>query len=106
MADCIFCRIINGEIPSKPVYQDESIIVINDIHPQAPVHMLVIPKKHVSDIMDMSGTEFARFMESVRKVIKREKVKQFRLVHNGRGAQFVPHAHVHIMGQIAADRNL
>ena len=104
--DCVFCKIITGEIPAKPVYQDVTVIVINDIHPQAPVHMLVIPKKHVTDITDMTLGEYTKFMQSVRDVLKREKVTGFRLVHNGRGAQFVPHAHVHIMGQISADRNL
>ena len=106
MDKCIFCQIIKGQIPSKPVYQDDAVIVIHDIHPQAPVHLLVIPKQHVTDIMEMTIDEYVSFMKSVREVIQREHVKQFRLVHNGKGAQFVPHAHVHIMGQIAADRNL
>lgn len=104
--DCIFCKITRGEIPAKPVYQNNEILVINDIHPQAPVHMLVIPKKHVIDIMDMDKNEYERFMQAIRDVIKRESVQKFRLVHNGKGAQVVPHAHVHIMGQISADRNL
>jgi histidine triad (HIT) family protein len=106
MSDCIFCKIITGEIPAEFVYQDDTVIVVNDLHPQAPVHMLVIPKKHVIDIMDMSRGEYATFMQSIRDVIAAKRVKKFRLVHNGKGAQFIPHAHVHIMGQISADRTL
>jgi histidine triad (HIT) family protein len=106
MSECIFCNIVNGKIPSKPVYQDDHCIVIHDLHPQAPVHLLVIPKKHVVDIMDMTKDEYYRFMQTIRDVITRQGVRKFRLVHNGKGAQFIPHAHVHIMGQISADRNL
>ncbi len=106
MSDCIFCKIISGEIPSTPVFQNENVIVINDIHPQAPVHLLVIPKKHTTDITEMDSTEFQIYMKEVRESIIREKVIKFRTVHNGKGAQYVPHAHTHIMGSIDVSRNL
>ena len=106
MEECIFCKIIRGEIPSTPVYENDEIIVINDIHPQAPVHVLVIPKVHVIDIEDMTESTFVSFMKQVRDVLKRQKIQRFRIVHNGKGAQFVPHAHVHVMGSIDANRNL
>lgn len=106
MSDCIFCKIISGEIPSTPVYQNDSVIVINDIHPQAPVHLLVIPKKHTIDITDMDFADYQSYMNEVRGTIIREHVTKFRIVHNGKGAQYVPHAHTHIMGSIDASRNL
>lgn len=53
MEDCIFCKIANGEIPSKVVYEDEEIIAFKDINPQAPVHILVIPKKHIASLIDL-----------------------------------------------------
>lgn len=106
MSDCLFCKIIAGEIPSTKVFENEDVIVIYDIHPQAPVHLLVIPKIHSVDIEDMDEAHFVSFMKQVRAVIKMQGVTRFRLVHNGKGAQFVPHTHVHIMGSIDADRNL
>jgi histidine triad (HIT) family protein len=106
MTDCIFCKIIARDIPSKPVYEDDKVIVINDIHPAAPVHLLVIPKMHCVDITDMSESEYVLYMKKVRDIIKLAKVKKFRIVHNGAGAQYIPHAHVHIMGSIEADRKL
>jgi len=103
---CLFCKIILGEIPSKKVFENDEVIVIQDIHPQAPVHLLVIPKTHSVDIQDMEESVYLSYMKQVRDVIKKEHVSKFRIVHNGKGAQFVPHAHVHIMGSIDADRNL
>lgn len=86
--------------------EDDRVIVIHDIHPVAPIHLLVISKEHFTDITDMDDIVYTEYMKSVRRVIHTQKVKQFRIVHNGKGAQFVPHAHVHIMGSISADRNL
>jgi len=104
--DCIFCKIIAGEIPSKKVMEDDHVIVIHDIHPEAPVHLLVISKEHHTDITDMGDKLYENYMNSVRNVIKLQQIKQFRIVHNGKGAQFIPHAHVHVMGSIDVDRKL
>jgi histidine triad (HIT) family protein len=106
MSDCIFCQIIAGTIPSKKVMEDDDVVVIHDINPAAPIHLLVLSKQHFTDITDMPEEIYIAYMEKVRNVIAQEKVTQFRLVHNGKGAQFVPHAHIHIMGSIAADRKL
>ena len=106
MSDCIFCNIIAGDIPSKKVMEDEYVIVIHDIHPEAPVHLLVISKEHHTDITDMGDTLYEHYMNSVRSVIKTQAIKQFRIVHNGKGAQFIPHAHVHVMGSVDVDRKL
>jgi histidine triad (HIT) family protein len=104
--DCIFCQIIAGKIPSTAVYQDDHFIVINDIHPAAPVHMLVIPKKHVADFMDTDAKMMGDLMQIVRKMITTKKVTNYRLVTNGGGAAFIDHLHVHILGSVAQDRNL
>ena len=55
MQDCIFCKIISGEIPSSKVYEDEYVYAFNDINPMAPVHILVIPKTHISNVMDVNS---------------------------------------------------
>ena len=57
MEDCIFCKIINKEIPADIVYEDDEVLAFRDIHPQAPVHILVIPKKHISSIMDIKNAD-------------------------------------------------
>lgn len=104
--NCIFCQIIEGKIPSKKVMEDDRVLVIHDIHPEAPVHLLVISKEHYTDITDMGDQLFSDYMNSVRNVIKTQQIKQFRIVHNGKGAQFIPHAHVHVMGSVDVDRKL
>jgi histidine triad (HIT) family protein len=106
MSDCIFCKIIKGEIPSKPVYQDDDCIVINDIHPQAPVHLLIIPKKHISDVMDADAVVLSKLFTVIKKMVKEKKIRNYRLVHNGEGAAYVKHMHIHLLGSVAVDRNL
>ncbi len=106
MSDCIFCQIISGTIPSKKAYENDDVLVIHDIHPAAPVHLLVLSKRHYTDITEMPGDVYATYMSRVREVIKAQGVTQFRIVHNGKGAQFVPHAHVHILGKVSADRSV
>lgn len=106
MSDCIFCQIVAGTIPSKPVYQDEEFIVIPDIHPAAPVHLLVIPKKHVQDIMQADEVVLTKLMALVKKMIHERRIKDFRLVHNGEGAAAIAHLHVHVMGSVDKNRDL
>jgi histidine triad (HIT) family protein len=106
MIDCIFCKIINGEIPSKPVYQDNDVIIINDIHPQAQVHLLVIPKKHIADFMDADSATLNKLFTVIKKIIKEKKIRNYRLVHNGEDAAYIKHMHLHLLGSVAVDRNL
>jgi len=106
MSDCIFCGIVSGKIPSKPVYQDSDFIVINDINPRAPVHILVIPKKHVIDFMDSEEALLHKLLILLKKLIKEQHVSSYRIVTNGDGAAFIDHFHVHLMGKIAKDRDL
>lgn len=106
MADCIFCNIVNGKIPVAPVYQDRDVIVINDIHPQAPVHLLVIPKKHIKDITDADPETVNNIFLVIKKMIKEKRISDFRLVHNGEGAAYIKHLHFHVLGSVAVDRNL
>lgn len=107
MEDCIFCKIVRGEIPSAKVYEDQDILAFNDIHPVAPVHVLIVPKKHVSDIMTLSEHEQrAQIMESVIRAVpavaKAAGVAAtgFRLINNcgEEGGQTVMHLHFHLIG--------
>ncbi|HUZ50775.1 MAG TPA: histidine triad nucleotide-binding protein [Candidatus Dormibacteraeota bacterium] len=100
--DCIFCDIIAGNIPSNPVYQDEDVIAINDINPQAPVHRLVIPKKHFADVTEIERAEdgalLAKLFATASR-LGRQSGGGFRLVVNtgAEGGQTVDHAHIHVL---------
>jgi len=101
---CIFCRIAAGEIPSKKVFEDEDMLAFHDIHPAAPIHFLIIPKKHLVNLYDADIKEQALLgkMLGMAGQLAREQgsVDGFRVViNNGRvGRQEVYHLHIHIMG--------
>ena len=103
MPDCIFCKIIAGEIPSDKVFEDEKVIAFRDIHPQAPVHILVVPKTHIKSAAEINAdnsVEIARCYEVIAKIAQQEKLDDgFRVVNNcGENAgQTVPHIHFHIL---------
>ena len=101
--DCIFCKIIAGEIPARKIYETDHIIVIRDINPEAPVHDLIIPKKHIKDLNDLDDIEMAAdILISAKKIAKIEGVEKsgYRLISNtGRnGGQLIPHLHFHLLG--------
>ena len=105
MNDCLFCKIAAGQIPSTKVYEDEQALAFRDIAPQAPVHVLVIPKKHVSgwyDAKDEDDALLAHLMRVAANVAKMEGVVDsgFRVVSNcGSDAQqTVKHLHLHVLG--------
>ena len=104
--DCIFCKVTTGELPSKKHFEDDSILVIEDISPQAPVHLLVMPKSHVPDIMSADTSLIAHVMQTVQHIIRSEKITKYRLITNGPGAQLVEHLHIHIMGGVEKERKL
>ena len=74
MSDCIFCQIVEGKIPGDVVHQDKECIVIRDIHPAAPVHLLIIPKVHVLDFMDASEVMITKLFSVARKLIKKKNI--------------------------------
>ena len=102
MEDCIFCRIIKGEIPSERVYEDEKIIVINDIAPAANAHVLIIPKKHTENITTADGERIAYMFGKIAKISQLLGIKEngFRIVVNAGsdGGQTVNHLHLHLRG--------
>ena len=102
MNDCLFCRIIAGDIPSTKVYEDDKVFAFRDINPQAPVHVLIVPKKHMDNILECDAETAAALTDAVRQIAASEGVAEsgFRLVSNcGRdGAQSVNHLHIHLMG--------
>ncbi len=103
--DCIFCKIIAGEIPTEILYQDKEIIAFRDIKPLAPVHLLIVPRKHIPSLDQMEESDAAlvgRMVVIANKLAKDEGVDQkgYRLAINcgAEGGQLVPHLHMHLLG--------
>lgn len=108
MTDCLFCKIIAGEIPSQKVYEDDNYYAFNDISPQAPTHFLVIPKKHISMISEMSDEDrelIGGLFSVASKICVEKSIDDFRLViNNGAGAgQTVFHIHLHVLAGRSLD---
>ncbi|KAF7599836.1 MAG: histidine triad nucleotide-binding protein [Candidatus Dactylopiibacterium carminicum] len=104
MSDCIFCRIARGDLPSNKVYEDEEFLAFKDIHPQAPVHILIIPKKHISTLAEASAEDvplLGRMLELAPRIAREHGAEEgFRtIINTGRhGGQEVYHLHLHILG--------
>ena len=106
MNNCIFCDVIAGKLLSTKLYEDDDVIVIRDIHPAAPVHLLVISKKHISELLEVPDGLAGKMMMVVNKIIKEQRIEQYRIVINGKGAVFVDHLHIHVLGKIDKERTL
>ena len=103
--DCLFCKIINKEIPSEFLYEDDSFIVFRDINPQAPVHLLIVPKKHIRGVNDLEDQDL-KIMSDIfivaKKMAKDQEVDKsgYKLVFNVEkgGGQEIFHIHLHLIG--------
>ncbi len=103
MENCLFCKIIAGEIPSQKVYEDEAVLAFADIDPKAPVHILIVPKRHIQSQLEAASEQVAASLFHAARLIATEKGLDetgFRTVLNtGRdGNQTVPHLHMHLLG--------
>jgi histidine triad (HIT) family protein len=103
--DCVFCKIRDRIIPKEFTYEDEEIMVFPDIHPFKPIHLLVVPKKHIEDYLEFNDSDLSVKVKLViNKMIKKQKLdsgKGYRVSVNGGGAQLVRHMHFHVMGPIS-----
>jgi len=103
MPDCLFCKIVNREIPASIVYEDESILAFNDINPQAPTHLLVVPKRHIATLNDLTPDDDRLVGEVIRRAaaLARDRgIGGFRTVFNTNreAGQTVFHIHLHLLG--------
>ena len=102
--DCIFCKIAAGEIPSTKVYEDDTVVAFNDLDPQAPVHVLILPKEHLAsaaEINESNSAVVAHIFEVAAKIAAEKGLKDgFRIVNNcgDSAGQSVKHLHFHLMG--------
>ena len=105
MSDCIFCKIIKGDIPSNKVYEDEELLAFHDVNPQAPVHFLVIPKRHIPNIMELDAADAAllgrllfKAQELAQSLGCGEQGARFVVNCKSHGGQTVDHLHCHVLG--------
>lgn len=104
MEDCLFCRIARGDIPSRKVYEDDDVLAFRDIHPKAPVHFLIIPKKHITSLAEAEPEDtplLGKMLSLTRTLALQEGCRNgFRVIINtGRdGGQEVGHLHIHVLG--------
>ena len=103
--DCIFCKIIDGSIPSNKVFENERIVAFHDIQPAAPVHILIIPKLHIPTMNDVSADNdglLAEIFAVARQIAKEQGIAEsgYRLINNcnAEGGQVVYHLHLHVLG--------
>jgi histidine triad (HIT) family protein len=101
--DCLFCKIVGGEIPAETVYDDAEILAFKDINPQTPFHCLVIPKTHIATLNDFEegqGALIARLMLVARQIAAQESLAGYRVAMNVEkaGGQVIFHAHLHVLG--------
>lgn len=103
--DCLFCKIVNGEIPSTKIYEDEYVYCFKDIAPIAPVHYLIIPKEHISDanmINEENSHLVAKVFEAAAKIAGNEGIESFRIINNcgDDAGQTVKHLHFHLLAGV------
>lgn len=105
MGDCVFCRIASGAIPSERLYDDGEVLAIRDINPQAPTHILIMPRRHVASMLDVGEADavmIGRIAAVAAQLARREGLEDrgFRLLTNTgpEGGQAVPHLHFHLLG--------
>jgi histidine triad (HIT) family protein len=100
MSDCLFCKIANHQIPVKAVYEDDHSIAFPDIHPQAPTHLLLIPKQHFANVAQAPAEVLGHLLKTAATLAHRELPNGFRIVANtgSDGGQTVHHLHLHILG--------
>ncbi len=103
--DCLFCKIVKGEVPSKFLFENDSFVVFRDIHPHAPVHLLIVPKRHIRSINDLTENDKETIGEMfmiARDMAKKEGVDKsgYKLLFNVEkgGGQMVFHLHLHLIG--------
>ena len=105
MKDCLFCQIISGELPSRKIYEDDEMLVFHDISPMAPVHFLVVPKKHIKNLLELEAedeTLMGRLLFKAQVLAKEQGCEENggRFVINAKsdGVQTVDHFHIHFLG--------
>ena len=102
----MFCKIIKKEIPSETIKETENLIAIKDIHPQADIHILIIPKNHTIDVNDLEDSVWTDIKKLGLELVKEKGITNFRMTTNAGDAAVVHHMHMHLLGEITSDRKI
>ena len=98
--DCLFCKLVAGEIKTDKVLETNSVVAVNDINPVAETHIVIIPKKHIDSVLTVESSDFRDIIEMfgvAKKLVEEKKLLAFRLAFNGGRYQHVPHLHMHLL---------
>ncbi len=106
MEDCVFCKIVNEEIPSDKIKETDSLIAINDINPQASTHILIIPKRHIKDVSGLDDLLWTEIKKLGLELMKEKGITNFRMTTNAGDAAAVHHMHMHLLGEISSDKKI
>ncbi len=106
MEDCIFCKIVKGEISTDIEKETDRVIVFKDTHPSAPIHYLIVPKQHIKDIRDAESYLWDDIKKVATEIAEDKKLSGFRLSTNVGDAAMIPHMHIHFLAGITADRQV
>lgn len=104
--NCVFCKIVAKKIPSQIEKETESFIVFRDVAPKAPIHLLIVPKKHIQDLRDADDQLWLGVARIARQIGSERQLSGYRLVHNVGTAAAVEHMHVHFLGEIEKAREV
>ena len=100
MQDCVFCKIAAGEIPNKKLYEDKEIMAFDDINRDAPVHVLIVPKKHVENTSEAGGELAGKLMQTAEKLAEKLQMTYYQAFMNGGSYREVAHLHYHLKGGV------
>ncbi len=106
MDDCIFCKIVKGDVPTEIEKQTDRVIVFKDIHPSAPTHLLIVPKQHIRDIREAEPYLWDDIRKVATEIAQENKLTGFRLATNAGDAAMIPHMHIHFLAGITSDRSV
>jgi|SRR3989337_1303183 len=106
MESCVFCKIVKGETPTKFEKETQNMVVFKDIQPQAPLHLLIVPRLHIKDATEVTDEIWTEIKDVVLAIARQRSLSGFRIVHNSGDAAAVPHMHVHLLGEVAAERSV
>jgi len=106
MAECIFCKIVEGKVAKRILKETEELIVFKDINPTAPIHLLIVSKKHISDIREAEDSIWTEIKKVAIELARENKLTGFRLTHNAGDSSLIPHMHVHFLGKVTAMREV
>lgn len=101
--ECIFCKIAKHEVPKEFTYEDADLMVFPDISPRKPIHLLIMPKNHIADFLELTDDSLlSKLRVMIQKMVKEQKLQDrgYRLVVHGGGAQIIDHLHIHLLGPI------